>query len=405
MRFAKNPSRRSLRRGAEPKRILAGSSPPGPTGLDGGVLFTSALLACAGVVMSYSATAPLALETHLPPLFLDHLTGLGLGLVVAGVCSSLSLHFWRAVALPLWALGVGLLLATQFFGTEVNGAQRWLSVPGTAFRFQPVEIAKFATVLAVAWMASRTGGDGPLDARRTAAILGLAAAPILLVIAQPDLGNAVLLAGLVALILIVAGASWRILLPAALVSIAAFIAFITRNPYAMRRVSGFLDPWKDSQDSGYQLVQSFVGFGYGGIEGVGLGNGWQKLHYLPEAHTDFVLALVAEELGLIGVLAVLGAFAALLVAGSRIARDARNRFGLLLAFGLTALLTLPAAVNAGVVMGLLPTKGLTLPFLSYGRTSLVVCLAAAGVLLGIARSDWSHSAAKRSNSSGNRRRR
>ena len=148
---------------------------------------------------------------------------------------------------------------------------------------------------------------------------------------------------------------------------------------------GFLDPFETARGAGWQLVQSYVAFGQGGFFGQGLGNGRQKLEYLPEVHTDFVLALVAEELGLVGVLFVLGAFAALWVAGTRAARRATDRFDLYLAFGMVTLLTVPAFLNASVVMGLVPTKGLTLPFLSYGRTSLVVSCLALGLLLGVAR--------------------
>jgi cell division protein FtsW len=163
------------------------------------------------------------------------------------------------------------------------------------------------------------------------------------------------------------------------------VYYVTNHEYAWRRIVGFLDPWSTSLGAGFQLVQSYVAFGRGGLFGVGLGNGQQKLAYLPEAHTDFILALVAEELGLLGVLAVLFGFAALLVAGTRIASRANDRFALLLGFGMTALLTVPALVNASVVMGLLPTKGLTLPFLSYGRTSLIVSCMALGILFGVAR--------------------
>ena len=381
-----NRSRNAARqRGRRAKNVQG--SPAKSASVDGGVLLATAILASMGIVMSFSATAPLALEATLPPLFIHHLEGLALGVVLAALCMSLSLRFWRAAAFPFWVLGVGLLVATLLFGVEVNGARRWLAVPGTGFRFQPVEAVKLCTVLAVALIAARPDGRAGIGDRRTLAALAVAAPPILLLLAQPDLGNAILLAGIVALVLFVAGASIRVLLPIAAVGIAGVLFFIARNPYAWRRVAGFLDPWKDAQDSGFQLVQSFVAFGHGGLYGVGLGNGWQKLHYLPEVHTDFVLALIAEELGLLGVLFVLGAFAALVVAGTRVARQAQNRFALLLAFGLTALLTLPALVNAGVVMGVLPTKGLTLPFLSYGRTSLVVCLAATGILLGIARNE------------------
>ena len=148
---------------------------------------------------------------------------------------------------------------------------------------------------------------------------------------------------------------------------------------------GFLDPYREARGAGWQLVQSYVAFGQGGLLGKGLGNGRQKLDYLPEAHTDFVLALIAEELGLVGVLFVLGGFAALWVAGTRGARRATDRFDLRCAFAMVTLLTIPAFINASVVMGLVPTKGLTLPFLSYGRTSLVVSCFALGILLGVAR--------------------
>lgn len=357
------------------------------TAVDGGVLTAVAILVSLGIVMSYSATAPLALDTNLPPLFLDHLIGLGIGLLVALVAMSMPLGFWQRLALPLWCLGVLLLAATLVFGVEVNGARRWLAIPGTDFRFQPVEIAKCATILAVALLSTPRDGREQMSTRRTLGTLGLAIIPVLLLVAQPDLGNAILLAGLSGLIVFVAGAPWKLLGVGAAVGAGGVALFIARNEYAWRRVSGFIDPWQDAQNSGFQLVQSFVAFSNGGLFGAGLGNGWQKLHYLPEVHTDFVLALVAEEMGLLGVLLVLGAFAALLVAGTRVASRANSRFALLLAFGITALLTLPSLINAGVVMGVLPTKGLTLPFLSYGRTSLVVCCGAVGLLLGIARRD------------------
>jgi cell division protein FtsW len=206
---------------------------------------------------------------------------------------------------------------------------------------------------------------------------------------QPDLGNAVLLLGLAGLLLFAAGAPLRALAaPAALASVGV-AAYSAVNPYALRRWIGFLNPWDTSQEQGYQLVQSFVAFGRGGLFGVGLGDGRQKLFYLPEAHTDFILAVISEELGLIGVLVVLGAFAALLVAGVRIALRCRQRFAMLLSFGMTGLLTVPALINAAVVMGVAPTKGLTLPLLSYGRSSLLVSCVAVGVLMSVARSQAS----------------
>ncbi len=224
--------------------------------------------------------------------------------------------------------------------------------------------------------------------------IGAALPAIVLLLLQPDLGNAVLLALLVAMLLIVAGLPVRTLIAPGIAGVLGIAAYIASNPYAMRRLMAVFDPWKDAQGAGFQLVQSIVAFNRGGLFGVGLGNGRQKLFYLPEAHTDFILSLVAEELGLVGVLVVLGAFTALLIFGTRIARRARSRFALLMAFATTSLLAVPAVVNAAVVMGLLPTKGLTLPFLSYGGTSLVICCTILGVLLGISRQSSPRSGAR-----------
>jgi len=354
-------------------------------GLDGGVLMAAVVLILLGVVMSYSTTAPLAIEQPLPPLFVRHMLALAVGLALAAFAASLPLVVWRRIALPFYGLGLILLALNAFFGVEVNGAQRWLPVPGLGFRFQPVELAKCGTLLAVAAIIATRDGRQELSDRRALVALLLVVPPIALLMLQPDLGNAILLAGLVGLLLIVGGTPLRRLILPATVGVIGVVVYVVTTPYAARRVTGFLHPWEESQGAGFQLIQSFVAFGQGGLFGAGLGNGRQKLFYLPEAHTDFILAVVAEELGLIGIVAVLAAFAALLIYGSRIARRANSRFALLLAFGMTALLTIPAAINAAVVMGLLPTKGLTLPFFSYGRTSLLVCCVALGLILGVGR--------------------
>jgi cell division protein FtsW len=353
--------------------------------VDGGVVLSVLLLAGLGVVMSYSTTATLDLASPLPPLFAHHLGALVIGGLAAAVAASLPIRTWRLLALPIWALTLALLAATAVFGVEVNGAQRWLPVPWLGFRFQPVELVKCSTVLAVAAVISIRDGHEELSDKRALWAGALAIPPIILLVRQPDLGNSILLACLVALLLVVAGTRLVRLVAPGLAALLAIGLYITRNEYALRRVTGFMHPWDRPLDEGFQLVQSFVAFGRGGLFGAGLGNGQQKLAYLPEAHTDFILALVAEELGLLGVLGVLGAFAALWVAGTRIARQARDRFALLVAFSMTTLLVLPAIVNASVVMGLVPTKGLPLPFLSYGRTSLIVSCFAVGLLLAVAR--------------------
>ncbi len=360
-----------------------GPRPNAPASIDPGIAIATGFLMGLGVVMSYSATAALALDAKIPPLFFDHLLGLLLGLSAATVAYVMPSSLIRRLAMPFWGLTIALLFATLLFGIEVNGAQRWIEFPG--IRFQPGELAKCATLIAGAAWLSRKDDRRELSTRRSVQAAGIALLPATLLLLQPDLGNAVVLVVLAAGLLFIAGTPWpRFVLPG-LAGVVLVSLYVVNNDYAWRRIMGFLDPFREAQGAGWQLVQSYVAFGQGGLLGQGLGNGRQKLEYLPEVHTDFVLALIAEELGLIGVLFVLGAFAALWVAGTRAARRATDRFDLFCAFGMVTLLTVPAFLNASVVMGLVPTKGLTLPFISYGRTSLVVSCFALGILLGIAR--------------------
>jgi cell division protein FtsW len=365
-------------------------APPRLAAPHGGVVAATAALACVGLVMVWSTTAPFALDARVPPHFLRHLGGLVAGILLAAICMLLPLSAWRRLAIPLWVLCVGLLVLTLAAGTTVNGAQRWLSIPGIGPVLQPVEVAKWVTLLATATALSRE----PSGRRRARAhlpvsglVLLLVSVPAALVFFQPDTKGALLLLILVGLQLFVAGTPIRAFaIPVGLATAVLGLAMAMR-PYVMNRVLAFLDPWANAQASGFQLVQSFVAFGRGGFAGVGLGNGRQKLFYLPEAHTDFVLSVVGEELGLLGVTLVLGAFAALLVAGVRITARTQNRFAFLVAFSMTAVITVPAAINAAVVMGLVPPTGLTLPFVSYGRSSLLLSFAAIGILLGISRRD------------------
>ena len=358
---------------------------PNTASIDGGLAAATAILVAVGIVTIYSVTAALDVEHAVPPLFLRHLGALGVALVAALALSRVPLPLWRRLALPFWCVSILLLAATLFLAPEVKGAQRWLPLPGLDLRFQPGELVKWTTLLAVAAVLSRREGRAAVSRRQFFLALGLGLLPAGLFYQQPDLGSAAVVFGLVGLQLFVSGAPLRTLVAPALAGAACIAAYIALVPYARDRLLGFLQTWERAQDEGFQLVQSFVAFGRGGLTGVGIGDGRQKLFYLPEAHNDFILAVVAEEMGLIGVLAVLGAFAALLLVGTRIALAARDRFSLLLAAGMTSLLTLPALLNGAVVMGLLPTKGLALPFLSYGRTALVMSFLALGLLLAVAR--------------------
>jgi cell division protein FtsW len=360
---------------------VAGKLPP----QTGSVLVITALLSTIGLVMVYSATAPFALGEFVPPHFVRQLIGLAMGLALAFVASRMTPEQWRSVALPLWGAAILMLVLVPLIGDKVNGSRRWLTVPGLGFQFQPSEFARWATLVAV--VAVLAGRDQV--ARRAASApfgaLALAAIPAGLIFIEPDTGSAIVLLGLVAVLLFVAGTALRIfVVPAGLLGAALAIA-IARRPYVADRILAFRDPWAHANDEGFQLVQSFIAFARGGLFGIGLGDGRQKLYYLPEAHTDFVLSVLAEELGLVGVAFVIGAFAALLIAGCRIALRARDRFNFLMAAGMTALLTVPAALNAAVVMGMVPPKGIAMPFLSYGRTSLLVSFLAVGTLVGIAR--------------------
>ncbi len=359
--------------------------PPSSHGLDGGIIAATAILAGLGFVMIYSTTAPLSPGSAIPSHWVRHCFMLALGIGCAWAVARVPLALWHRWALPLWIVSILLLIVTAFAGVRVNGAQRWLDIPGIGMRFQPAELTKWATLMVVAAFLAGKPGREVRHPRVTLATFGFALVPASLLLLQPDMGNAAILILLVGLLLFVAGAPLRLFtIPGALGAL-GLAAYVQAKPYALDRWLGFRDPWATAETQGFQLVQSFVAFGRGGFFGVGIGDGRQKLFYLPEAHTDFMLAAVGEELGFVGVLVVLGGFAAFAVAGLRIAGRAQDRFSLLVAFAMTALIALPAGANAAVVTGLLPPKGLPLPFLSYGGSATLVSFICVGMLLRLAR--------------------
>jgi cell division protein FtsW len=348
--------------------------------LDGGVIAAFSILAGIGLVMIYSLTAPLAATSAMPPQFIRQLVALATSILVMIAALRVPLALWRRLALPLWGVSIALLLATLVVGIEVNGARRWLELPG--MRLQAAEVAKFATVLAVAVLLTAS----PSRRARLKPVVRAAALcvpPVALLLMQPDFGSSLVLCAAVGVLLFAAGTPMRLLAPPAALAVGGTAVYVALKSYAHARWIGFLNPWETATREGFQLVQSFVAFGRGGIFGVGVGDGRQKLYYLPEVHTDFILAGIAEEIGLVGVLVVLGAFAAFVWAGVRIAQRAQEPLAALVAIGLTSLIGIPAAINAGVVMGLLPTTGFTLPFVSYGGNSLLICSLAVGILLRI----------------------
>jgi cell division protein FtsW len=337
-----------------------------------------------GVVMVFSAGAAFAAKTYGDwTYFLKHEAVYGAaGLVAFAIGMRLDYSIYRRLAYPLLFLSMAMLAAVLKMGPAINGAVRWFR--WGALSFQPSELAKFALALYLAVLLARKAEKVKDFRMGFLPPLVMTGIFLVLLLKQPDLGTAVIM-GVTALgLLFVAGTRTSYILLSVLVAAPiGWKVFIAGEPWRMRRFLAFLYPWQFRRDTGYQLYESLISVGSGGLWGQGLGQGHQKLFFLPEAHTDFILAIVGEELGLCGVLAVLLAFTVLVWRGLRAATRARDAFGCYLAFGVTLLFGLQALVNMGVVLGLLPTKGLPLPFVSYGGTALVMSLFMAGVLANI----------------------
>lgn len=340
-----------------------------------------------GIVMVFNASYFHAQERYADPLmfFRKHLFAVACGAVLLLVVSHVRLEWFDRLAYPaLIGIMVALLLVlVPGVGIARGGARRWIGVG--PFNFQPSEFAKMVVVLYLARSIARKrermqeffAGVVP-----HLFVVGLCA---LLVVVQPDFGTAAILVLVLALMLFGGGARPAHLLGLAMMALPVVAFALVRVPYRWRRILAFVDPWRYSQDIAFQLVQSLIAFGSGGMTGVGLGGSKQKMFFLPAAHTDFIFALIGEELGFIGALAVLALFAVVGMRGFRIAMRHPDPFASMLALGITLVILLEAVVNVGVVLGLLPTKGLALPFLSYGGSALIGTLVEVGVLASLSR--------------------
>jgi cell division protein FtsW len=346
------------------------------------VLVTLGLVAF-GLVMVYSATsASAAIGNGDPMSFLKRQAVYAvLGLVLMTFMSRFDYHRLRYLSPPLVLSALVLCAAVLVAAPAVNGAHRWFLVGPASF--QPSELAKLALcIFGAAYLARRRA---PRTLRELIRPLGLLTGIFCgLVVLEPDLGTTIALCGMMLALLLVAGVPVRLLATATILAAGAGTIAIWSEPYRRARLFSFLDPWKDARGAGFQIVQATIGIGSGGLPGRGLGEGIQKINYLPEAHTDMIFAVIGEELGLIGSLFVVGAFAVFGFAGFRIALRCRDPFGKLLASGLTALVCGQAAINLAAVLGIAPLTGIPLPFVSYGGSSLVVLLAGVGILLNIA---------------------
>ena len=349
-------------------------------------------LVCFGLVMVFSTSSTTALLNDGDPLGLVIRQGMYAlaGLAAFLVFTRMNPEGMRRLGPPALAIAGFLLLVVLVpsIGMTVNGSRRWISLGGIG-QLQPSELAKLALALWIAQAVLRppariTTWKGLTPFLVVTGALGL------LILIEPDMGTAVSFCAIAFAMLIVAGARLRHLggLVAGGLVLATFAILL--EPYRRERLFTFLDPWSDPNGSGFQSVQAQVAIGAGGLHGVGLGGGVQKAFYLPEAHTDMILATVGEELGLIGVMAVLAAFGLFALAGYRIALGARDLHQQVLAAGLTTMVVMQAAINIGAVVGVLPVTGVPLPFVSFGGSSLIILLASTGILVNIGRRSHAH---------------
>ena len=315
----------------------------------------------------------------------------GIGLILCAVVASQDYRHLKKVSWLLFAAAVVLLVLVFVpgIGMKINGARRWINLRVT--NFQPSEFAKIALVIALAHYAERN--QRQLHSFTKAILLPSVLIGLILglIFLGKDYGTTILLATVSALLLLIAGVRWRFLVPSGLLLVVGLAAAIWSNEMRRSRVLAWLNPEQQKDGINYQVDQAVIALGSGGLYGLGLGNGRQKLGFVPENHTDFILSIIGEELGLVATLAVLLTFALVVVCGVYIARRARDTFGMLLAAGITFLIGLQAAINIGVVTGALPNKGLPLPFISYGGSNLVMMLTSVGLLISVARKAVEHS--------------
>jgi cell division protein FtsW len=350
------------------------------------ILVLVVVLVVIGLGATQSASSAVAIDQTQDWLyfFKRQIIGVGLGALFLVIASRIPYRIYRKLALPLFVVTVGLLIAVLMTGEEVNGARRWLQLP--MISFQPSEVAKVAVVFTLAFLLERKHKILDQLSHFLVPVLFVVGTVAVLVIRQPDLGTLIII-GAAAMAVIVASDSpmrYVLLLGVAVVLVTTFLAF--DESYRATRITSFLDPYADSSGSGYQLIQGYYALGNGGIFGVGLGASRARWLYLPNAHTDFIFAIIGEETGLIGGLTVIGLFIALAVAGWVVALRAPDRFGRMVAAGITTWLSFQALVNVGGVLGTVPITGIALPFVSFGSTALAVAMAGAGVLVNIAQS-------------------
>ncbi len=367
------------------KKKNSATTHPRSFSYDVGLLFPVLFLVGIGIVMIYSASSALAMKKYGSDYYFlkkQIVSGvLGIALLIA--CRHIPYRLYRVMAYPLLAVALVTLLALKLtpLAYTAGGSTRWLHLGPVTF--QPSELARFAMVIYLAYSLSKK--QEMIKAFAIGFVPHVVVLAVLsgLILLEPDFGSVAILAAVTWIMLFVGGVRLLHLSAALLVLLPAGFMLMMNASYRLKRIMTFLDPWQYSSDQGYQIVHSLMAFGTGGIWGTGIGRGYQKLFYLPEPHTDFIFSVIGEELGLVGVVVILALYGLVLYRGIRIARGAPDTFGALMALGLISAIGLQVCVNMGVALGLLPTKGLPLPFLSYGGTSLLLSMASVGILMNI----------------------
>ena len=352
------------------------------------LLFPVLFLVGIGIVMVYSASSALAIKKFGSGYFFLKKQALFAfaGVIVLVISRHFPYKYYRMLAYPLLGLSLVLLAVIQFtdLGLSASGSVRWMRLG--SFSFQPSELARLALVIYLAYSMEKKAEQIKNFSIGFVPHVGVFCVFAGLIFIQPDFGSVAILGALTWIMLFIGGVRLSQLLPSLLIIIPAAYLFLINAEYRVKRILGFLNPWEFPADEGYQMVHSLMAFGTGGLWGTGIGKGYQKLFYLPEPHTDFIFSVIGEELGLLGVLIIIALYAWIVIRGIAIARKAPDIFGSYLAIGLTIAIGLQIVVNMGVTLGLLPTKGLTLPLLSYGGTSLLLNMASIGILMNISAS-------------------
>jgi len=347
------------------------------------LLIVALALVGIGIVMVYSTSAIIAGDRFGDPYYFLKRQALyaGIGLVLMILMIFFPYEILKRLAYPILILSILFLIAVLIpnIGHRAGGSMRWLKIQ--SFSFQPSEFAKLGLIIFLAYFLTkkeekiRSFSFGFLP---TVLLSGLV---IVLVVREPDFGAALFLTAMVFLLLFVSGARVIYIVGACLLAVPVVYYFLMNVGYRYKRLMSFIRPWEDPTGTSFQIIQSFLSFGSGGLFGLGLGEGRQKLFFLPAPHTDFIFSIIGEELGLVGAMVVVLLFFILTLRGIHIGLSLEDRFGAYLALGITLMISLQAVINMGVVLGLLPTKGLTLPLVSYGGTSLVTNLVGIGILL------------------------